>query len=350
MRTVTPQTKPINRYSAIDFMQFICSFAVVLIHVGTVVEQPIPHFLIKSIFCRIAVPFFFISSAFFFRQKYQISFALCHAWLKRFLKQYFLISLFYFPLGVWYFSQQIDFKLFHLPLLLIIGLFYAGTMYHLWYFPALLFALYLATKLIKWMGYARAFLLSFSLYVVGAGETYFAYLKGSFLEKSYQNFFDLFITTKNGLFFGLIFVIIGFYLADTLKKETFFSCHLKKLVLASLLLLVVEAHFIYGQPGLDKNFIFALVPLSSCLFYWLLTLDFSTSKTLPLRLLSQKIYFFHLLPIELLNLLWKQPPLLSLTQFGQLKFLLGIALPIIGALTFEYWKKSVFFPSKSNVF
>lgn len=340
LNKISSQLEQSNRYSAIDCMQLLCSLAVVLIHVGTVVEQPIYHFLIKSVICRIAVPLFFISSAFFFRQKYQRSFYLYRSWLKRFLKQYFWISLFYLPLGIWCFSQQIDFKLLHLPIFFTVGFLYAGTMYHLWFFPALLLAFYLATKLIQTIGYFWAFLLSFFLYLLGAGETYFAYLKGSFLENSYQRFFNLFITTKNGLFFGLIFVIVGFYLADTLKKETFFSRHLKKLLFGSFFLFAIEAHFIYAQPGLDKNFIFALIPLSYCLFYWLLSLEFSTPKTLGLRLLSQKIYFFHLLPIELLNLLWKHSTTFSAAQFGQLKFLLGVTFSLVIFFIFEYWKKS----------
>lgn len=54
-----------NRNSSIDIMQFICSILVVLIHVGTIVSNPIAHFFIKSILCRIAVPLFFINNAFF---------------------------------------------------------------------------------------------------------------------------------------------------------------------------------------------------------------------------------------------------------------------------------------------
>lgn len=44
----------------IYLIQMIAATFVVIIHSGTIVSNPVAHFILKSLICRIAVPFFFI--------------------------------------------------------------------------------------------------------------------------------------------------------------------------------------------------------------------------------------------------------------------------------------------------
>lgn len=101
-------------------------------------------------------------------------------------------------------------------------------MYHLWYFPALLLSIFLVTKLIDRIGYQWTFFICSILFLIGSGETYFSYLEGTKLGQVYAAFFSIFITTKNGLFFGLIFTFIGFYLSDNFQKKIFIIVNEKK--------------------------------------------------------------------------------------------------------------------------
>lgn len=84
-----------THYASLDSMQFICAILVVLIHVGTLTDNPFLHFLIKSMICRIAVPLFFIASAFFYRKKSNLSPTYKRTWTINFIKKYLFLSIIY---------------------------------------------------------------------------------------------------------------------------------------------------------------------------------------------------------------------------------------------------------------
>lgn len=100
---------------------------------------------------------------------------------------------------------------------------------------------------------------------------------------------------------------------------------------------MIEGNIIYQNQGLDKNFIISLIPLCTSIFIYLLKIKFSTSKTVILRTLGKYIYWFHLIPIELLNWFFKDQISTSNIYFGRIKFFLGILIPIIFSLIFKHY-------------
>jgi surface polysaccharide O-acyltransferase-like enzyme len=331
-------------YASLDIFQFICSIFVVIIHVGTITEHPSFHFILKSMVCRIAVPFFFVNSAYFFRKK---SSSQIKCWIQKFFKQYIFLSILYLPIGVFYFSQYTTLTSIKAVVLLGIGFFYSGVMYHLWYFPALLFALLLVTWLLNKFSYHFVFLLSLLFYLFGLGETYFGYLKDTYLGIMYHYFFSIFITTKNGLFFGLIFVVIGFYLQDLQEKKNFLLQYKLQIFLFSLVCFILEGMIIYTNPGIDKNFLFSLLPLSASLFALLLEQDVPFNYSSYLRTLGQNIYFYHLLPIVLVDFLLLNTNYLP-ERIGRIKLFLGITIPLI--LTSYSVSKHYFYLKFKSIF
>ena len=59
-------------YPALDRMKYAAAIMVIMIHCDTLIPQAETNFFIKNIICRIAVPFFFVSSSFFIRKGMQM--------------------------------------------------------------------------------------------------------------------------------------------------------------------------------------------------------------------------------------------------------------------------------------
>lgn len=64
-REVIESEQPVN-YALLSLFQYIASVLVILIHCQRLFEHEALHFVQKSMFGRMAVPFFLISSAYFF--------------------------------------------------------------------------------------------------------------------------------------------------------------------------------------------------------------------------------------------------------------------------------------------
>lgn len=322
-----------SHYHYLYLSQFIAALLVVIVHCGTLTDIPIFHFLIKSSLCRLAVPFFIVNNAFFFRQKDRSQ---QKTWFKQMIRIYLFWSIIYLPLGLQLIQEQ-----FHLaPILylpaLFIGLIYLGTYYHLWYFPALLFSLFIVPKLLKKIGYLKSCLLFSSLFLIGSVETYSAYITHPVLKQLITNYFSIFMTTRNGLFFSSIFVLIGFFIADHQEK---LAAHRKNLLIgffATIPLFFVEGFAVYTNQGLDKNFFFYLIPIS----FFGFSLLIQPSRTFSfsyLKKYGQAIFFLHLIPIEIFNKII--PHGYEITPFlGWCRLFLGIIVPVIMLVLVEKLK------------
>ena len=65
-REVVGSGQTVN-YALLSLFQYIASILVILVHCQRIFEHEDLHFIQKSMFGRMAVPFFLISSAYFFR-------------------------------------------------------------------------------------------------------------------------------------------------------------------------------------------------------------------------------------------------------------------------------------------
>ncbi|MDH6363357.1 hypothetical protein M2139_000223 [Enterococcus sp. PF1-24] len=318
-----------SHYQYLHLAQFIGAILVVAVHSGTLTNNPQLHFFLKNILGRIAVPFFIVNNAFFFRSKPTERKT---DWFIRICKTYLLWSVIYLPLGFQYLQQNFNLKpLLYLPALFV-GLLYTGIYYHLWYFPALLLAVVLVTKLVKKFGYFKSFIFLSFLYSLGAVETYSAFFTNSDIQNILDFLFSIILTTRNGLFFSSIFVLIGFLIADYQDKFAENRTKLLSGVIILPVIILIESLAIYHHQGMDKNFFFYLLPLMLVGFPLMITP--SRKKWFPsLRKYGQFIFFVHLIPIEIFNLIIansSNTPLL-----GWIRLALGIIVPIICLMLFE---------------
>lgn len=291
-----------SSHDTLTFAQYGCALLVIILHSGSFLPHSEINFFIKNVLCRIAVPLFMIVTSYFYRLNEQKSAEYPRQYFKRQIKTYLFWSLVYLPSGCFYLWQQ-GYPWYAYPIGLLAGLFYLGTWYHLWYIPALLFGIWLINKMVKKIGYVWSLILCLALYLLGSIETYSAYLDGTILGQIYDLYTIVFITTRNGLFFASIFVLIGFILADFREHPLLYQNILLKIAL-SFIFLCIEGWVVFENPGYDKNFMLGLVPLCLFLVSGLLKLGEGyvvSKKWCFLREQGKYLFFFHPVILEMIR-------------------------------------------------
>ncbi|SJZ53223.1 acyltransferase family protein [Anaerorhabdus furcosa] len=286
--------KELQNYKIIDYVKYIAAIMIVCIHCTQLFPIDILDFFFRQIICRVAVPFFFISSAYFFRKGYNKDQKYLGKYLKKSIYSYLLWSIIFLPIGLNWIQQNLTISEELMPIAFLVGLFHTGTYYHLWYIPAMIFSLFAITKLLKYFGYKTIIIVCFGFFLFGSIETYYGFLQNGW----FKDFFDLLIsfmfTTRSGLFYGLIFVTLGFYIVD---HQEDLRRNIKGMRIATIvcaLLLIIEGFAIYNVPGLDMNFLIMLVPFSFVSFITLLSCPIAIKNdTRRVRELSKYIYFIH---------------------------------------------------------
>ncbi|MGN0500520.1 MAG: acyltransferase family protein [Ruminococcus sp.] len=248
-----PLTKLPSNYcfDGIDLIKFICAFLVCIIHISPLPTESLLYsnyinFGFQQYICRIAVPFYFMASGFFLFRKIDLTNIDTNRIQKYCFKTLRL-------LGTW-------------TLLLVVG--WTG---HLWYLGALVVAVVLISVLLKYhIKFKYIALLSILLYIIGLlGDSYHGIIEPlkninifSFIFSGYEYFFS---TTRNGVFMGFIFVLMG-----VLFAHNKILLNLKSAVLCfciSMLLLLVEVFVLqYFSNPKDHNMYISLIPATFFLF------------------------------------------------------------------------------------
>lgn len=288
-----------ERYAGIDLLAFLFSIAVILVHCGRLVENPILHFFLKSGIGRLGVPFFMITGAYFYHQKSRENNNYPQKYYRRMVKLYLLWSIIYFPLFLNFLIQN-DFSMIYLPIALLLALMYTGVWYHLWYIPNFLMPLFVIDRLYKKVAGRIAVLFGVSLifYLIGSVETYSGYMKGSEVHQFFMQYKSVFLTTRNFLFYSPIYILIGFILADYFSNR---FRHAKILFCGATVLWLAELWLIYQRQGSDKNFIVSTILLIPLLFLLARDsrIDFYHSHLLSE--MSAYIFFAHPFIIEVIR-------------------------------------------------
>lgn len=272
-------------YNGIDVIKFICSFLVFFIHIPllnpsvsgelTVFEKYI-NFGLQQYICRLAVPFFFVSSGFFLFSKMSVE-NLDGERIKNYCFKILRL------LGTW-------------SVLLFIG-----GKYHLWYLGATVVAVIFISLCFKFHINQKCLLLLVSvLYILGLfGDSYFGLIEpittGSLTKYLYVAWGVFFERSRNGLFMGSIFILIGVYFS-----QNKFNIKLRNSVIgfiSSMILLFVEVFTLkyYDIPS-DYNMYVFLVPAVFFLFSIAYTIQLKESDIyVRLRKIGVLVYFLHLL-------------------------------------------------------
>ena len=186
-----------HQFNGIDIVKFICAFLVCAMHIKPFNAELLGieklrylNFGLQQYLCRIAVPFYFTASGFLLFRKTEFN-NLNDSRIKNYCFKILRL------LGTWTF------------------LLFVGGSGQLWYLGALVLAVIILSVLIKKdIAMRWIVLISVVLFLIGLlGDSYYGFiepLKSFFIPKLFiVGYETIFSTTRNGVFFGLIFVLIG---------------------------------------------------------------------------------------------------------------------------------------------
>lgn len=307
-------------YENLDILKYICAVLIIILHL-----RPFINFsneldlAFNNIITRICVPVFFVITGYFVAKKETGNSNYINDYIKKMIPLYLVWSVIYIPVLVGTMLQylptinsfistiDISFPLLILviiifiPIALLIALVYTGVYYHLWYFPATIFSL---TLLKKWkikFNVRYLLVISFVLLLFGATETYWGVIPTSF-QQLLSYYYKIFFTTRNFLFFGLFYIVLGYYLGT--KKEIYSKYCFEKFII-SIFLLVFEAILLHDTNRLNSNILLACVPLVYYLFISVIYFTNRISLTKGLRAYSKYYYLIHPMIIFIVSLIIK---------------------------------------------
>lgn len=270
MNTLVEST---NKYGLIDHFKVVAAILVIAIHTGPFTTySDYADFLFTGIVARLAVPFFFIASGFLLFQKLKGDPAQDKVTIHRYVSKigmlYVIAILLYVPVNLYAGYFTYDFSMYSL----LKDIIFDGTMYHLWYFPALIIGVYLAYFLYSRVPFSYVLGIAGMLYILGLlGDSYYGFTEqNEWLRAFYTQMFALFDYTRNVFFFAPIYLILGAWIAKRPSAPK--SRNVVAFCFAtSFVLMLVEGMILNDSklPRHDSMYVF-LVPTVYFLFQLLL--------------------------------------------------------------------------------
>ena len=259
-----------NKKINIDVARFGVSFLVIAIHISPFINinQDI-NFFFTRVLGRIAVPLFFMITGYFvidgcLKDKNKLK-----KYTIKILKIYLFCIILYLPINI-YMGKFNNISIFSIIKDILIN----GTLYHLWYFPALILGIWITYYFIKKLGNRKTFITVIVLYIIGLlGDSYYGLTRNvCVLRYIYDFIFKISDYTRNGLFYAPIFLYLYsvlFFIGMTIEATILHKFNLQK-------------H--------DSMYIL-LIPTMYVLFDYLINI--SNTQNLKLRNVSTIIYIFH---------------------------------------------------------
>lgn len=253
--------------SGIDIGKLICAILVMISHLGPLESfgSQANYYAVNLSF-RYAVPFFFICSGYFLYRS-----LLTGGKIANYLKR---ITLLY---SVW----TLIYILFSLPFTIttttIINFMFRGIVFHLWFFPSLIFSIVFVFYFLNKVNSKIAWFVVCGLYCIGLlGDSYGNLLPYFPIMKTFININNiLFGVTRNGILFASIFIYIGVFLAKNDDMISGLSSKKKLITFFAFYAIWVLEFITVTKLGLawDLNLSIFIIPTAT--FFFLILIDFT---------------------------------------------------------------------------
>lgn len=290
----------------IDLFKLIASILVVILHcMGNYFGEG-GRLFVRNI-CAIAVPFFFITSGYFFgiglqknnnsRKYYFINYE------KKLIKMYIIWSIIGIPFMVktYYKIYGLNFK--YIFLLMIRNIFFTGTFGVYWYILSMIGASILIYIFTNKNRLKLMYIMSGIFFLFGVLYIGFQNLLGKNILFYYMFKFTwiVFACERNFLMVGWFYMCIGYYFATHKINISLFNSIILFLFFT---LLKFSESYLNSLELLRGNEICIFHSLQAIAFFLIalnLKLDFMSKYSKTMRELSSTIYFTHFLFIDILN-------------------------------------------------
>lgn len=288
--------------NCVDWVKFICALLVIMLHTSIMRDvNPLLHAGIQNYISRLAVPFFFTAAGYFlFRKTDEHNFdkAVPLRYASRLLRLYLIWTVIYAPLSLIELADLYD----HPVLEWIHYFLLCGSFPHLWYLRASIVASLILTFLMCRRVPLKAILTAATiLYILGTIPYAYAGLlkRVPLLWNAFEVYERIFITTRNGLLEGFLFMSLGMWLAYRplrMRIRTIMTGFI-----LSFLLLFVEAAVIYKMRWATMTDTYLLLPAATFfLFVLSARIELAPGKGYRhLRSLSTIVYLTHMIFVRL---------------------------------------------------
>lgn len=344
------RTKP--NYGWLDRFRIIAALAVIAIHTSPLATfHEGADFFLTRVLARIAVPFFFMVTGHFVVAGFLPSGKAAPSTksmvrFRKFLAKTSMLYLFciilYLPVGI-YAGHYEDMSVGTLLRML----FFDGTFYHLWYFPACIMGVALVYLLSRFLSLGAMTAVSAVLYAIGLlGDSYYGLVeKVPALEAFYGFLFQISSYTRNGLFLAPLFLVLGAWMAGAAQGQGGRDLSEKRLFLCSLFALSFA--LMTGEAFLLRHFQFQrhdsmyllLVPVMLFLYRFLLCIPVKSDRAF--RTASTWIYVLHPAFIVVVRGIAKPLGLTGLLVDNSLVHYLAVSFLSVAAAFAMVWLQSM---------
>lgn len=344
------RTKP--NYGWLDRFRIIAALAVIAIHTSPLATfHEGADFFLTRVLARIAVPFFFMVTGHFVVAGFLPSGKAAPSTksmvrFRKFLAKTSMLYLFciilYLPVGI-YAGHYEDMSVGALLRML----FFDGTFYHLWYFPACIMGVALVYLLSRFLSLGAMTAVSAVLYAIGLlGDSYYGLVeKVPALEAFYGFLFQISSYTRNGLFLAPLFLVLGAWMAGAAQGQDGRDLSEKRLFLCSLFALSFA--LMTGEAFLLRHFQFQrhdsmyllLVPVMFFLYRFLLCIPVKSDRAF--RTASTWIYVLHPAFIVVVRGIAKPLGLTGLLVDNSLVHYLAVSFLSVAAAFAMVWLQSM---------
>lgn len=282
-----------KNYYYIDILKLFFSICIVALHTYLFLDtNPTAYWYLSHCIWRLAVPFFFVTSGYFFCKKIKNSNTpkkVLYNSIKRLLVLLIFWLIISLPLQINnLLIQGLSIKEMILSLIKSVCFYPWGA---LWYILALIVAYILIYPFLKRKKHIMPLIIGFILYLFAIlSNSYYFLIEGTWLQTIVDNYLEIFISSRNGLFVGFFYVAIGNYLL--FKKDTKIRNNIIFIIIGMLSLILETALIRNNHYIEDHSLFFSLIIIIPNLV--LLLTKISNNKSSKIyRNLSIGIYVLH---------------------------------------------------------
>lgn len=289
--------------SGLDIGRFICAILVIAIH-----TEPFANYIWLDrglgIITRLSVPFFFMLTGYFFFNGSDNEKKLKHS-LLRLLALYIIWSLIYLP-----FNWPIESPLKSILI--------TGVNSHLWYVPAVMFALIIIFFLHKCLDMGKILTIASFLLVIGTLLSTYEPIISKIIGGGHwiYGIIDI-IDTRNGLFYGFFYVTLGAFLQN-IKPMKIVICI--RWFIMGMILLSTEILIAVMVLNSKNTVLWITCPFAMVGMFGFFRNIYFKRKTENIRKISSCMYFSHYIWIYLLGI-----------QHGMLLFITTLIISVFSS-------------------
>lgn len=297
------------KYGYVDILKFIFSICIIIMHTGLLYStSPTINWYLTHLLLRLAVPFFFITSGFFYGRKILAK----NKEIKKITRKY--ITKLFYPFIFWLcISLPVEFIDTHegnilRTILILIKKTFFYPWGALWYILALMVAVLVLSKFYKKNKFYLSILIGFFLYTFAliCNSYYFLVIDRPLMKSIVDLYMKIFISGRNGIFLGIFYVSIGVILSKIQKENKLLN---KKeniiMIILAYFAYAIEIYIVNHKPILDDSSLFIFLPIFIFLLVSLLIQLNDNKEYKKLRNYSIGLYLIHRPVMGYLRLLFK---------------------------------------------